>query len=650
MARVLSTLFVCIALTACGGSDATPPVPTPLGVAPLLAAGAVPLEPTLDDAFVAAVDMGRLGAAGVVAAYDVTTPAGEPFAFDVLARRAGNAGRVRVSVANAEAGGAETLAQAGFVISAAGRQSRGPWLDAVGDGFARLTLRGQIEEEQILALEANDGGGAGLALIRLRIGPASAINVAALSEGDHPDIASDEVIYSSDAWAFGLPTAAVSGDRTSIVVYEGDRADPQNYARYEMRLQHDAVTGLVTGGGEDAAGPDSGNWRDHEIAALYNVLVRAQAGGEDVEVALSFDRGATFDTIERFSSGSTFWRPRLVQVAMALDYTLAVLFWRTNDGGASELILVEGQPSAFDGDGSPTAFAFADETVVHRAAGDVTPMLMAAAYSEGGDLVVGYGYTSFDSRPDGTWRSVTQSRCAVRLWGEAWSDLLVEEEVMVGKDPSVALLGQGDTLRIFYAYEARDGVRLSVSDDAGQSFSPPVAVGDASAHMPQVFARERDGGVVVDVLYLAQAPEGMELHAAHWPAWGQGGGATYRLTRARMESSGDLPPDRPVPGGGFGALPPDYGFRVTQVAWFGYDACLDGDAIVAVVDEETFDGAIICLEAPGFGPEAGGVLDAPTAPEPFVPAEPPPLAPGMTETMPLPDPDHMHQLRLIRIE
>ena len=34
----------------------------------------------------------------------------------------------------------------------------------------------------------------------------------------------------------------------------------------------------------------------------------------------------------------------------------------------------------------------------------------------------------------------------------------------------------------------------------------------------------------------------------------------------------------------------------------------------------------------------------------FVPAEPPPLAPGLTEPVAEPDPDHMHQLKLLRLE
>ena len=542
MSRVIVLALVALGLASCGGGGGDPiPQPVLLGQPPLLAAGAVQLETVELATFAGAADLERLGVTRVVAAYDLTTPAGEPFAFDVISRRARNAGRVRVSVAHADGRSVEQLAASGFLISAAGRESRGPWLDAVGDGFARITLRGAIEETQVLAVEANDGSGTGAALVRISIGAPSPINVAALSDGDHPGLLDETVLYSSDAWTFGLPTAAVSGDRTSVVVYEGDRASPQDYLRYEMRMQLDAETGIVTGGGTEAAGPDSGNWRDHEIAALYNVLVRAHGGGSEVEVGLSFDRGATFGQVETFSSGAEQWRPRLVQVGMALDYTLAVLFWRSNGDGSNDLVLVEGRPASVDAGGSPLAFEFDPEVVLHHAQGDVTPMIMSAAYSAGGDLVVGYGYTLFESRPDRTWRSVTQSRCAVRPWNEPWRDMLVEEDIVVGKDPSVALLGQGDSLRIFYAYEGTGGVRLRVSDDAGRTFSPFVPVGDASAHMPQVFAREMDGAVIVDVLHLAHAMEGLELHAQHWPVWGSSMPTTYRLTRARTESSGELP-------------------------------------------------------------------------------------------------------------
>ena len=104
--------------------------------------------------------------------------------------------------------------------------------------------------------------------------------------------------------------------------------------------------------------------------------------------------------------------------------------------------------------------------------------------------------------------------------------------------------------------------------------------------MPTVFAREIEGKTVIDVLYLAQADEGLELHVAHWDDWGVMPVVRYRLTRATMEDGGLLPPDRPMPGAPEGMMPPGYGFKITQVAWFGYDAVLDGE-LDGVIDALT---------------------------------------------------------------
>ena len=60
--------------------------------------------------------------------------------------------------------------------------------------------------------------------------------------------------------------------------------------------------------------------------------------------------------------------------------------------------------------------------------------------------------------------------------------------------------------------------------------------------------------------------------------------------------------------GGAAFAPPDTGFRITQVAWFGYDAVIDGDELVVIYDEETVDAWYICVGAPFFAD--GGALDA----------------------------------------
>jgi hypothetical protein len=618
----------------------------------VLAAGMVGLDAETDEAWSDGIDLDPLGLDDVDAVYDFTTPADEAFVFDVLSRSDSNTGEVSVCLAHAEDGGAppsggpESLAHAGIVPSAAGTTRDGGWLRATGDGFARITIRGSIDRDQILALKTRREDDESTALVRVRIGERSSINVAASGGGDYPDIVEERTIYSSDSWRFGLPTIAVSGDRTSVVTYEGDRADPRDWARYEMRLQYEQATQTVTGGAEDEASPDSGNWRDHEIAALYNVLALVHSGESEVTLRLSFDRGATFAQTERFGAGATRYRARLAQVAMAADYTVAVLFWSVD--GATSLMLVEGKPSAFDAGGSPTAFTFGPAVRVHGETGDVVPLLMDAAYSDGGDLVIGYGFSRFMDRDDGTWESRTENRCAVRPWDGEMRDVLVEEDVIVGKDPSVSLVGSGEGMRIFYAYEGRDGVRLRTSEDAGRTFSAPVAPSDPWAHTPKVFARPGLTGTRVDLLYLTSADAGSELHLVHWDDYDTTDPVTYRLTTSTMVSSTGLPPDAPVPGTRPGEILPDGGFRVTEVAWFGYDAVVQDDEIVIVCDEVTYDAYTCFVGAPfQIRNDVQVLMGGATAD--FVPAEPPPLAPGLTESVPDPDPDHMHQLKLLRL-
>ena len=70
---------------------------------------------------------------------------------------------------------------------------------------------------------------------------------------------------------------------------------------------------------------------------------------------------------------------------------------------------------------------------------------------------------------------------------------------------------------------------------------------------------------------------------------------------------------------------------------------------MVVYDEQTYDAAVFFIGAP-FADLAGGAPGSlPSAAEIFTPADPPPLAPGMTEPVPAPDPDHMHQLKLLRL-
>ncbi len=651
-------------LPACSrGGNGDDPVPRPtarLSAPLLLSAGMERLAPGADAGWAASVDLGRLGIdpADVDAYYDLTTPAGEPFSFDIVSRSEGNGGVVVVDVAHARddgntpVGGPETMAGAGILPSAPGGVNSSPFFAAYGDGFSRVSLRGEVDREQVLVARAVVDGRDATALVRVSIGDPSAINRAAQPGADYPGVEESRDLYSSNSWAFGLPAVAVSGDRTTVVAYEGDRADPARYERFEMRLQLDHGTGAVTGGASEEASPDSGNWRDHEAAALYNVLALVNSGSSKVSLRLSFDRGATFaqEVVLDEPAAEGAWLPRLAQVAMAADYATAVLFWKSGKGGTTDLVLVEGRPSALDGGGSPTAFAFGAPRVLHRVEGDVTPLLMGAAWSPGGDLAVGYGFSTFSVNPDMTWRSVTQNRCAVRPHGSAEiTDTLVDEQETVGKDPSVAVLGSGAAMRVFFAYEAADGVRMAVSADAGRTFGAPFATLDPTTFAPTVLAREQDGKVRVDLLFVAQGLEGSELRGVHWDDFDAGASVAGSLTRAVRTLTADAPKDRPVPGAPMGILTGDSGFRVTELAWLGYDAVLDGDDVVVVLDEVTYD-AFVCFLGGAFGRnvmfDLGG---APMAAE-FTPAEPPPLAAGLTEPVDAPDPDHMHQLRWMRID
>src|SRR5690606_10464186 len=114
--------------------------------------------------------------------------------------------------------------------------------------------------------------------VRLKIGNVSEINLAAgNTQGARPGATTTD-IYSSDAWQFGLPAIAVSGDRYSVVTYDGDPNSSYYVNRRRRWLQMDAATSTVTGGEAESHSLDSGFWRDQEIAALGNVLAVAYTG------------------------------------------------------------------------------------------------------------------------------------------------------------------------------------------------------------------------------------------------------------------------------------------------------------------------------------------------------------------------------------
>jgi hypothetical protein len=77
---------------------------------------------------------------------------------------------------------------------------------------------------------------------------------------------------------------------------------------------------------------------------------------------------------------------------------------------------------------------------------------------------------------------------------------------------------------------------------------------------------------------------------------------------------------------------------------------LDGDDVVVVYDEQTTDLFQIMVGIDVRGAPAGGDATFPGSAGDFIPAEPPPLAPGLTEPVPPPVPDDMHQLRIVRLD
>jgi hypothetical protein len=151
----------------------------------------------------------------------------------------------------------------------------------------------------------------------------------------------------------------------------------------------------------------------------------------------------------------------------------------------------------------------------------------------------------------------------------------------------------------------------------------------------------------VDVLYLAESGAGPELWLRHWDDFGVTAPEDHRLTESVLVETSEAGGGR-TPGAMPGIVPPEYGYRITQIGWFGYDAARNGDEIVVVYDEQTHDGMIffdapVALGAPmPAGPFEGAAGD-------FIPATPPPLQEGMTGAVEMPDSEDMHQLVILRL-
>lgn len=608
-----------------------------------VSAGMEELQPEPVDNLSASVDASRFGVTAFDRTYELETPADTDFSFNIVARGADNTGLTRIEIGHVEddgktpAVGVESIAAAGMTLEAPGVSNEGVTVQVNGDGFARATVRGRVSQGQVLLARVPLAGGEIELGIRISVGNTSAINLAAGNPyGFRPGMSTTDV-YSSKALQFGLPAIAVSGDRYSLVTYDGDPNSSDYVTRRRKWLQMDAASGAVTGGSAESYSPDSGFWRDQDIAALGNVLTVAYTGHGKLRAEISLDRGATFP-IEAEIDPYTGFGTRLVKIAIGTDYTIGVIYWKSQQG-VSRLMLAEATPTGFNGNNDPSGFAWSAPVVVHNAMQDVSPLLMHAEYSEGGDLVIGYGYSKMSPM-------MTESifRCAVRMWGStSFDDKEIDRQTWVMPcDPHVSVMGSGSNMEIWYAYERDDGVLLWYSANGGLTYSLARHIATPGVMNPSVHARMQGGEKRVDLLYVAPSGWGLELHNEHWDDFTVG--ATPESWRVTQSDA--------VTGSSPAGMPP--GYDITTLAWFGYDSVVMGDDVAIVLHELTYNSYEYYLAGGwqwmqpvlfGGGTATGGAGGSYTSSEP-----PDVLLPGMTGAVPTPDPDHRNQLRIAVID
>ncbi|MCB9896003.1 MAG: hypothetical protein H6839_16335 [Planctomycetes bacterium] len=481
--------------------------------------------------------------------------------------------------------------------------------------------------------------------LRISIGNFSDINLPTITAPSQRPGQTSTTIYSSESWHFGLPAIAVSGDRYSVVTYDGNQ--PADYGQRMRRwLQMDATSGAITGGEAASVSKDTGNWRDQEIAALGNVLGVVYTGNNQVRADVSLDRGSSF-AIQKVLQTGLKTGLRLVQMAISSDYQIACIYWGNDPMQiTSRLMLVEATPTGFDANNTPLDYTWGTPEVLYDANGDATPVLMHAEFSAGGDLVVGYGYTR---RRTAFWEA--RYRCAVRLWGQTTFTTTVVDAATrttpTSSDPHVSLLGTGSSMEIFFAWDRADGAHLAYSNDAGQTFTTVHSVIARGAFMPTVHARVVAGKKRVDMLYLMPTRWGLELHDALWDDFtATATPTTYAITTATF-TPGAPAPTTTVPAG----------YWLRMVGWFGYDAVIKGDQVVIAVHELTMDcyeyyqrsGQFLCPPRAGGGGGGGGSGGGGGGGGYKPPPPPPVLLPGLTSTVPSPDPNHRSQLKIIVI-
>lgn len=616
----------------------------------VVSAGLFELQPSPTDTLSSTVNLNRFGLTGFDETFELTTPANTDFDFTLTARGTVNGGMVRMALGHVQdgnltpAGGPETLLSAGMWANGSGVATDGIFVNAEGDGFARLTVHGNVTRSQVLlvmvpALDTFSSIG-----IRISIGSSSEINTNDSPDANpRPNMTVFDV-FSSASPDFGMPSIGAANEHVMIAVNDGEDREDEDFSENPERrwVKIDPTTGLPMGGGRARSHyGDENNWKDHVVDARGKVIATAYAAKGVLRCELSLDAGASFwpMTIE-----STPGLPqRVPAIAVGPDYDICIAWWRTTIsplGKLGQLVMIEATPDAFDQDGNPTSYLWGTAQVIHSAWRDATPQMMCAQYSEGGDLVIAHAYSATDRTqfPRVTW---AEFRCAVRPDGQyLFSENLVEYvERIQPTDPHISLTGSGTGLTIYYAYELPDGVRLARSTNAGTTWSVAHTINQRGAMAPSVHVREIGTSTVVDLLYLEPRKGGHELRCMHWDDFTMNTpGEIYSVLEADSQATpaaGTLPAGR----------------SITGVGWLGYQSKVVDDKICVVVHEVDMDSRD--FRARERSRNRWGQTPLPVALQMGAEGEPtvPELdIPGLADSVPTVDAGHDNQLKLVIIE
>lgn len=616
----------------------------------VLSAGLFELQPETTDTLSSTVNLGRFGINGFDETFELTTPANTDFDFTLTARGTVNGGMVRMALGHVEdgnitvSGGPETLLSAGMWVEGSGAATDGIFVNAEGDGFSRMTVHGNVTEDQVLLVMIPSIDSYRSIGIRIAIGSSSEINTNDSSDANPRPNMTVFDIFSSDSPNLGLPSVGATDGQILVAVNDGEDPEDDEYSDNPNRrwIKVDPTTGLpVVGGTARSHHGDENNWKDHVIDTRDNVVAAAYAAKGVLRCELSLDEGNSFwaTTIE-----STPGLPqRVPAICIGPDFDICIAWWRTTVsplGKLGQMVMVEATPTGFDQDGKPTGYLWGNAQTVHSAWRDATPQMMCAQYSDGGDLVIAHAYSHTDRTqfPRVTW---AEFRCAVRPDGEyLFDEHLVEYvERIMPSDPHVCLVGSGASMTIYYAYELPDGVRLARSSNGGTTWSTAHTINQRGAMAPSVHARTVGTNTVVDLLYLEPRKGGQELRCMHWDNFAMSTpGEIYSVLEADSQTapaSNGLPAGRSIKG----------------VGWLGYQSKLVDDEIVVVVHEVDMDSRDFRLrersrnrwgQTPLPVALAAGAEGEPTVPTFEIP--------GLQDTVPAVDAGHDNQLKIIILE